>query len=120
MNRYFSLASADLVVPNQDAWSLLWDFTALRQLVDTLPGNTPYVLSYPFPFIQLNPLLYQSLQNKALVVSNAIMNVFDKGDATAVRKARKLAEEVFGEGWEAKGAGIYDEGDKEAQIWGIG
>jgi hypothetical protein len=48
------------------------------------------------------------------------MNVFDKGDAAAVRKARKLAEEIFGEGWEAKGASIYDEGDKEAQIWGIG
>lgn len=55
-----------------------------------------------------------------MVVSNAIMNVFDKGDATAVRKARRLAEEIFGEGWEAKGAGVYDEGPKEAQIWGIG
>jgi len=43
MNRYFTLASADLVVPNQDAWRLLWDFEALRQLVDTLPGNTLYV-----------------------------------------------------------------------------
>jgi hypothetical protein len=64
--------------------------------------------------------LSQSLQNKALVVSNNIMNVFDKGDAAAVRKARKLAKEIFGEGWEAKGTGIYDEGDKEAQIWGIG
>ena len=48
------------------------------------------------------------------------MNVFDKGGATAVRKARKLAEEVFGEGWEAKGAGIYEEGPRDAQIWGIG
>jgi hypothetical protein len=44
MNRYFSLASADLVVPNQEAWGLLWDFTALHELVDTLPGNTPFVL----------------------------------------------------------------------------
>ena len=44
MNRYFSLASADLVVPNMEAWRLLWDFQTLRELVDTLPGNTPYVL----------------------------------------------------------------------------
>lgn len=44
MNRYFALASADLVVPNMDAWGLLWDFQALREIVDTLPGNTPYVL----------------------------------------------------------------------------
>lgn len=43
MNRYFSLASADLVVPNQEAWRLLWDFQTLKELVDTLPGNTPYV-----------------------------------------------------------------------------
>jgi alpha-mannosidase len=29
MNRYFQLASADLVVPNQEAWALLWDFQTL-------------------------------------------------------------------------------------------
>jgi hypothetical protein len=79
----------------------------------------------PFPFpspstAQQTLLLSFRLQNKAIVVANAIMNVFDKGDATAVRNARKLAEEVFGEGWEAKGAGIYEEGPTEAQIWGIG
>ena len=45
MNRYFSLASADLVVPNMEAWGLLWDFQTLRELVDTLPGNTPCVYS---------------------------------------------------------------------------
>ncbi|KAJ7242234.1 hypothetical protein C8J57DRAFT_1557899 [Mycena rebaudengoi] len=36
-----SLNSADLVVPNQDAWRLMWDFQTLRELVDTLPENTP-------------------------------------------------------------------------------
>jgi alpha-mannosidase len=44
MNRFFSLASADLVVPNMEAWGLLWDFQTLRELVDSLPGNTPFVL----------------------------------------------------------------------------
>jgi alpha-mannosidase len=88
MNRYFGLASADLVVPNQEAWGLLWDFTALRQLVDTLPGNTPYVLSR-FPFPSTNLTILCRLQNKALVASNAIMNVFDKGDADVeVRSVR--------------------------------
>ncbi|KAF8147680.1 glycoside hydrolase family 38 protein [Crassisporium funariophilum] len=100
-NRYFSLASADLVVPNMQAWGLLWDFQTLRELVDTLPGNTP-------------------LQNKALTVANEIMNVFNKGDPTAISRARKLAEEVFGEGWEQKGAAIYDEGPKKVNVWGIG
>ncbi|KAA1467023.1 hypothetical protein DENSPDRAFT_876986 [Dentipellis sp. KUC8613] len=101
MNRTFSLASADLVVPNQEAWGLLWDFTTLRELVDNLPGNSP-------------------LQNKALSVANEIMNVFYKSDPSTVGAARQLAEQVFGEAWEAKGAKIYDEGAKDAQIWGIG
>lgn len=47
MNRFFSLASADLVVPNMEAWALLWDFETLRQLVDSVPGNTPYVALIP-------------------------------------------------------------------------
>ena len=60
------------------------------------------------------------LQNKALAIANEIMNVFDKGDPRSIGKARKLAEEVFGEGWEGKGAAIYDEGPQKVNIWGIG
>lgn len=120
MNKYFQLASADLVVPNQDgtsipscnkssshaplvipAWGLLWDFTTLRELVDTLPGNT-------------------ALQNRALAVANEIMNVFHKGDLSDIRRARTLAEDIFGRGWEAKGADIYTEGAHKAQIIGCG
>ena len=101
MNRYFTLDSADLVVPNQDAWGLLWDFHALHQLVDSVPGDT-------------------SLQNKALGVANEITNVFRKGDIADIRKARMLAENVFGEGWQSKVEKIYEEGDRKAQIWGIG
>lgn len=101
MNRFFGLASADLVVPNMEAWQLMWDFQTLRELTDTLPGNT-------------------ALQNKALTTANEIMNVFDKGDVKSLHRARKLAEEVFGEGWEKKGEKIYEEGADKAQIWGIG
>jgi alpha-mannosidase len=101
MNRYFQLKSADLVVPNQDAWNLMLDFETLKQIIDTLPGNT-------------------ALQNKALVIANEIMNVFNNNDLSSIPKARKLAEEVFGEAWEAKGADIYKEGPKDASIWGIG
>lgn len=101
MNRFFSLASADIVVPNQEAWGLLWDFTTLREIVDTLSGNT-------------------SLQNKALGIANEIMNIFDKGDIGSISRARKHAEEVFGEAWEMKGVHIYDEGAEKPQIWGIG
>ena len=101
MNRYFGLASADLVVPNMNAWGLQLDFNTLRQIADTLPGNT-------------------SLQNKALVAANEIMNVFGTGDAAGIKRARKQAEEVFGKGWEAKGEKIYEEGVGRASVWGIG
>lgn len=40
MDRYFSLDSADLVVPNVEAWGLLWDFKTLKEIADVLPGNT--------------------------------------------------------------------------------
>ncbi|KAG8691622.1 Glycoside hydrolase, 38 vacuolar alpha mannosidase [Ceratobasidium sp. 423] len=60
-NRYFTLASADLVVPNQDAWHLFWDFTTLREIIDDLPGNSP-------------------LQNLALRTANEIMNEFQVDD----------------------------------------
>ena len=116
MNRYFTLASADLVVPNQEAWNLLWDFETLQQLVDTLPGNTPYVsLDWNF---RCSSVI--RLQNKALVTANEIMNVFKRGDATAVFACRKKAQEVFGKDWDTKGAGIYEEGPEKSNIWGIG
>ena len=101
MNRFFQLASADLVVPNQEAWGLLWDFSTLRELVDKLPGNSV-------------------LQNKALAVANEIMNVFYKTDLSTIAQARKLAEDIFGEAWEQKGERIYEEGPINARIWGIG
>lgn len=48
------------------------------------------------------------------------MNVFQRGDAAGVAASRKKAEEVFGKGWEAKGAAIYEEGSAKSNIWGIG
>ncbi|KAG6332318.1 hypothetical protein ID866_6771 [Astraeus odoratus] len=100
MNRTFQLASADLVVPNQEAWHLMWDFHALREIVDTLPGNS-------------------SLQNKALVTANAIMNAFTTGDKENIKEMRAIAEDVFGKGWQTKGAGIYKEGPERSQVVGI-
>lgn len=101
MNRYFRLASADLVVPNQEAWGLLWDFQTLKELVETLPGNT-------------------SLQNKALAVANEIMNVFQNNDQASIPRARALAQQIFGEGWEKKGDGVYGKDTSGDNVWGIG
>jgi alpha-mannosidase len=84
-----------------EAWALFWDFTTLRELVDTLPGNTP-------------------LQNLALSTANAIMNVFENNDAASIGAARRLAWRVFGEKWDAKGDKIYEEGAARPLVWGIG
>ena len=101
MERYFELASANMVLRNMAASKLLWEFHTLRELTDSLPGNT-------------------SLQNKALTTANAIMNVFEKGDVHSLTAARKLADEVFGEDWAGKGEKVYEEGAEKAQVWGIG
>ena len=81
MNRHFHLASAELVVPTQDA-CLLWDFMTLQQIVDTFPGKHYFT---------------------------------EQGSGGSQRdrrrvpqwNARKLAEQVFGKGWEAKADSIY-------------
>lgn len=88
-------------MPRQDAWRLLWDFYTLRQLTESLPKNS-------------------ALQNKALFVANEIMNTFDHKDLSSIPKARKLAEQILGEGWDAKGENIYKEGEEKETIYGIG
>jgi alpha-mannosidase len=64
------------------------------------------------------------LQNKAVYVGNKIMNTFNPSEPRTIAECRKIAEEIFGVGWEAKKEKIYDEGDTERgwrpQIWGIG
>lgn len=48
------------------------------------------------------------------------MNVFGRGGQENILNARKVAERVFGEAWEAKGDKVYNEGAKNSEIWGIG
>jgi alpha-mannosidase len=48
------------------------------------------------------------------------MNAFRTGDESDIRRCRDIASTVFGAGWEKKGSGIYDEGTKDAEVWGIG
>jgi alpha-mannosidase len=99
-DRYFGLASADLVVPNQEAWRLLWDYTTLREISDNLPANIP-------------------TQNLALTLQNRIMNTFRVNDPSTIATCRKIAAELLGDGWEAKGPNIYDR-NVDTAIYGIG
>lgn len=74
-NRYFRVNSADLVVPRMEAWRLLWDFRAIRELAQQLGDRSP-------------------LGNKCLEAANEIMNVFDPRDLSTIAKSRAVAEKV--------------------------
>lgn len=107
----------------------MWDWNTIRQIIDNLPGNNP-------------------LQNKSIVVANEIMDAFNlyafrflfqalltslltsfrwyshynkENPEKSVSEGRKIAEKIFGKGWAAKGAKVYEEGDrKKVDVWGIG
>lgn len=74
-NRYFRVNSADLVVPRMEAWRLLWDFRAIKDLARQLDDRSP-------------------LGNKCLEVGNEIMNVFRPDDLDTITQCRKIAEKV--------------------------
>lgn len=100
--RYYTLNSADLCVPNMEAWRLMWDFQTLRQLLDQLPGDTP-------------------LSQRCLYVANEIMNVFQQGDAESIPKCRKVAEDILGEAWEEKIEKESVKAEKQqGTLWGVG
>ncbi|CBQ67971.1 probable AMS1-alpha-mannosidase [Sporisorium reilianum SRZ2] len=104
-NRYFDLASCDIVVKRPEAWKLMWDFEHLQGCVQNLPRDT-------------------ELQNRALWVANQIQNTFRKGDLDSITKCRKLAQEILGKDWDDKIETIYDrdvvEGREDVRIWSLG
>lgn len=83
-----------------EAWHLLWDFRVLRDLARTLPAES-------------------RLASKALYTANEMLNVFRTEDLSTITKARKVAENIFGKGWQKKGADVYDEGDGDEPIWAM-
>jgi alpha-mannosidase len=95
-NRYYALNSADLVVPNMEAWRLMYDFQTLRQTVQELPRDTP-------------------LRDRCLHVANEMMNVFESGSLESVARCRKVAEEILGEDWESRKAS-----KERGSLWGVG
>lgn len=101
-NRYYKLESADLVVPNMDAWRLMWDFDTLHEVGQQLPGDSP-------------------LGNRAKNGANEIMNAFQTGSLESVVEARKTAATVFGKDWEKEIAKESENAqDQEGSLWGVG
>nr|XP_019051258.1 alpha-mannosidase [Kwoniella bestiolae CBS 10118]OCF30188.1 alpha-mannosidase [Kwoniella bestiolae CBS 10118] len=101
-NRYYRLNSADLVVPNMEAWRLMWDFNAIHQVYNTLPDDSP-------------------LSKHSLYVANEIMNTFKRGSLESVGRCRKLAEEILGKEWEKEvGKDSKDAEKQKGTLWGVG
>ncbi|GMK54493.1 hypothetical protein CspeluHIS016_0110790 [Cutaneotrichosporon spelunceum] len=101
-NRYYRLNSADLTVPNMDAWRLKYDFDSLHQLTHEMPWDS-------------------SLHHHTKKVLNNIIDVFRIGDLSCIPDCRKAAEEILGKDWEK----VSDEDNKDAskqngQLWALG
>ncbi|EJU04489.1 glycoside hydrolase family 38 protein [Dacryopinax primogenitus] len=109
-NRYYWLNSADIVVPNTAAVALMRDFQTLKEIRTHITAEV-------------------HLSHHAQWVANEIMNVWQRGGGAnallsqeelgkLIEQCRKLAEEIFGEGWREQGEKVYE--GKEWQVWGIG
>ncbi len=100
--RTYRLNSADLVVPNQDAWRLMYDFNAIHQVYDTLPCDSPLAM-------------------RAMYAANEIMNVFQEGKLESIGPCRKVAEEILGSNWEKEIASESVKAEKQTgTLWGVG
>ena len=99
---FYRLASADLVVPNQEAWRLYWDFEALHQVYTTLPHDC-------------------SIAMRAQWAANQIMNVFQEGKLESIGPCRKVAESILGSEWEKEiAAESVQAGKQKGTLWGVG
>ena len=102
MERSYRLNSADLVVPNQEAWRLMWDFDALHQIYDILPHDC-------------------SLAMRAQWAANQIMNVFQEGKLESIGPCRNVAETILGSGWEKEiAAESAEAGKQKGTLWSVG
>ncbi len=100
--RYYPLSSADLVVLNQEAWRLMYDFDAIHQVYNTLPDDSPLAM-------------------RAMWVANEIMNVFQEGKLESIAPCRKVAETILGEDWEKQIASESTKAEKQkGSLWGVG
>lgn len=99
-HKYFTLESADLVVPRMEAWHMLWDFRVIKDLARTLPAES-------------------RLASKALYIGNEMLNVFRHDDLSTIGKARKIAEQILGKGWQEKGEKVFEEKNEDVPIYAM-
>ena len=84
----------------------MWDFNLLTQIARSDDANSP-------------------LSERAMRAANEIINVFEASNpAETIEKARKIAEDILGEGWQKDAEGVFQVGGKkseaDAKLWGLG
>lgn len=96
-NRKFTLMTAELRVPNMDAWRLFWDYSVLEDIARTLPNNS-----------------WEAQRCWRAGVD--IINAFRRGDSGSLLKGREIGRQLYG-------AEIDNAAGKNAEqsiIWAIG
>lgn len=83
IKKYYKLESADIVVPRQEAWHLMWDMRVIRGITKSLPVTNPSCL-------------------KAQSVAMEIANTFRADDLSTIATCRKIAEKVLGKNWSSQ------------------
>src|SRR5271169_4326450 len=75
MHRYFTLQTADIVVPYMPAWHLFWDYWVITDCARELGGWE---------------------EHQALTVATEIVNTFKRGDRASIDACRKVAQKFLG------------------------
>ncbi|TPX59664.1 hypothetical protein SpCBS45565_g07680 [Spizellomyces sp. 'palustris'] len=76
-DRHYRLTTAEIIVPNTDAFDLLWDMEVLLGMVKELPENT-------------------QASCDALYTANQIVNTVVHDDLSSIKKAKEISREFFG------------------------
>jgi alpha-mannosidase len=75
MHRYFTLHTADIVIPYMPAWHLFWDYWVITDCARELGGWE---------------------ERQALAVATEIVNTFRRGDRASIEACRKVAQKFLG------------------------
>jgi len=74
-HRYFTLHTADIVIPYMPAWHLYWDYWVITDCARELGGWE---------------------EKQALTVATEILNTFRRGDRASIDECRKIAKKFLG------------------------
>jgi alpha-mannosidase len=96
-NRYFTLHTADIVIPYMPAWHLFWDYWIITDCARELGGWE---------------------EQQALTIATEIVNTFRRNDRSSIDKCLKIAEKFLGKNTHTHK--IYDGGAEDVLVTGIG